>query len=193
MKNKFTKIKKLLSSFYLKYKKPILVFSVIILSFLIYRSVFQKNTTADNNQLKKVEVMVEKNFEFKALNNQGKAVKDKIKFKVVTAEKTNQVLVNEKLYEAKNNKMFLIVHLEYKNDTTQQLFIMPGDLVRLTYSEDKENKFAPDLHNNLISVAAISTKVDRIGFVIDEEKKNFSLIVGELDGDKEEIDINLPS
>jgi len=85
------------------------------------------------------------------------------------------------------------VNLELTNESTQPLNLLPGDLIRLTIGDNKETKYAPDLHNNLVPVAAISTRVDRVGFVIAENEKNFTLSVGEIDGKKEEVGVGFPS
>jgi hypothetical protein len=112
---------------------------------------------------------------------------------VATAEKTNKVLVNDKSFTATNNKMFLIVNLELKNEATLAYNILPGDLVRLAYSGNDDDKFAPDLHNNLILVSAISTKLDRVGFVVPEEVNDFKLFVGEIEGKKETVEMHFPA
>ena len=113
--------------------------------------------------------------------------------KIDRIEKTNQVFVSDKTVTAKNNKKFLIVQLELKNDATQTTNLLPGDLIRLTIGGDEDNKFAPDLHNNLVPIAAISTKIDRVGFVIPEMAREFKLYVGEIEGKKEAISVNFPS
>lgn len=166
---------------------------VLLAFFLLNKPNSSKNAVGNTAPLKSVSVKVEKSFDFPALNNQGKQTNNKIKFTIASVEKTNQVLVNDKTFTAKNNKLFLIVNLELKNDSTQTLNILPGDLIRLIYRSDEENKFAPDLHNNLVPIAAISTKFDRVGFVIPDNIKEFKILVGELEGRKESIEISFPS
>ncbi len=170
------------------------VFLVIVAFFVLNNTIFSKNKGGVNSAAKTVSSTLGKSFDFPALNNSGKPTgNNKIKFTVASAEKTNQVLVNDKIYTAKNNKLFLIINLELKNDAAQQLNILPGDLIRLSYNGDESNKYAPDLHNNLVPIAAISTKLDRIGFVIPDTAKDFKLYIGELEGKKEEIKIDFPS
>lgn len=125
-----------------------------------------------------------KKFSFPGLDETGKK-KGKIELRITDVEKTNQVIVQDKTYTAKNNKVFLIVNLELKNETTQRLNIFPGDLMRLVVDDQEEKKFAPDLHNNYVQVAPISTKIERVGFVIDAKATNLKLQVGELEGEKE--------
>jgi len=174
-------------------KNIIFVLAVIIAGLAIYSFVNKKKIPAQASQPKTTVVSVDKSYNFSALNNQGKSNSGKIKLTMSKIEKTNQVLVNSKVYPAVNDKMFLIVNLELKNDSTQTLNIVPGDLVRLMIGSDKDNKFAPDLHNNVVPVAPISTKLDRIGFVIPIADKNFTLYIGELEGKKDEIPIVFPN
>ncbi|MBI2617196.1 hypothetical protein HYW55_03630 [Candidatus Gottesmanbacteria bacterium] len=174
-------------------KKRIVIALIVLFVIGIGGARFISSRVGQTASAKSVSQPVNRSFEFTALNNQGKPVIQKIKVTATTVEKTNQVLVKDQTFVAKNNKTFLILQLDLKNDATIPLNILPGDLVRLTVNGDEENKFAPDLHNNLVYVAAISTKPDRIGFVIPQDAKEFKLYVGELDGKKEEIPIKLPS
>lgn len=175
-------------------KKLIVGLIAIIIAVVILNSIFLgRNKNNKNTPAKTISTQISKSFDFPALNNQGKATNNKIKLTIASAEKTNQVLVNDKVYTAKNNKLFFIINLELKNDVAQQMNILPGDLVRLTYNNDEENKYAPDLHNNLVPIAALSTKLDRVGFVVPETAKDFKIYVGELEGKKEEVKVAFPS
>lgn len=187
-----------------KSKKFFKIFFIIIFflgAFLLSRGFFKnllssyqskqsgKQAVKGEESIKSQTLTLDKNFEFPGLDDTGKK-KDKIGLKISQVEKTNQVIVQEKNYTAKNNKAFLIVNLELKNETTKRLNIFPGDLIRLVVDGQEEKKFAPDLHNNYVQVAPISTKIDRLGFVIDENTKDLKLQVGELDEEKETLEIN---
>lgn len=190
---KIIKAKRSFWEILMKRKKLVIGILVILLLFGGYRILIARNNDKGQQPAKGVTAKVDKSFDFAALNSQAKPVVNKIKLKIADVEKTNQVLVRDQTYTAKNNKLFLIVNLELKNDATIPLNILPGDLVRLTVGTDEENKFAPDLHNNLVLVSALSTKLDRIGFVIPQEAKNFKIYIGELEGKKEIVDVNFPS
>ncbi len=173
-----------------------LVVGVVVLIFAIFAvniNAMRTRSEGTTKAAKSISAQINKSFDFTALDNQGKPTKNKITFTIASTEKTNQVMVNNKTYTATNQKLFLILNLEYKNDTTSSLNVFPGDLIRLTYNNDDGNKFAPDLHNNLVPIAAISTKLDRVGFVVPDNVRNFKLFVGELDGKKETIPVNFPS
>ena len=145
-----------------------------------------KNQTQTNSLSKKITL--NKSFEFLALDSSADA-EEKIQMTLTTAEITNEVLVQDKTFRSKDDKAFLIVNLELKNDNEKQLNLFPGDLVRLTVGgEDK--KFAPDLHNNVVLIRPISTKIDRLGFVIQAGAKDLKLLVGAVDAKKETVPLN---
>ncbi|MBI3379766.1 hypothetical protein HY029_03370 [Candidatus Gottesmanbacteria bacterium] len=179
---------------YIAQKKRFVILLVIIgviLLFFGYRQVLKNSRS--NSTAKTVTVQMDKSFTFAALNNQGKPTSAKIKLRIVDAQKTDQVLVKDQTYKATNNKLFLIFNLELKNDETTPQNIMPGDLVRLAVAGNEDTRFAPDLHNSLVGIAAISTKNDRVGFVIPQDANKFKLYIGELEGKKEEIKVDFPS
>lgn len=174
-------------------RKKLYIGIALITAVVIFNFALSPKKTNSSPIIKSASVKLGKSWDFTALNNAGKPLGSKVKFTLSTAEKTNQVLVNDKAFTAKNNKLFLILNLELKNDATQPVNILPGDLIRLSYDGDDDNKFAPDLHNNLVGVSAISTKLDRVGFVIPETARNFKIYIGEIEGKKESIDIGFPS
>ncbi len=174
-------------------KKLIIILTVIILALISFRIFLAKRYSPSIPKPKVVAVSVDKGYDFPALNNQGKPTGSKIKLKIAQVEKTNQVIVKDQTFTAKNNKLFLIVNLELKNDATTPLNLLPGDLIRLTYNNDDNNKYAPDLHNNLVLISAISTKLDRVGFVIPDNARNFKLLIGELEGKKESVAVEFSS
>lgn len=131
---------------------------------------------------------INKKFTFPGLDEAGKK-KGKLDLNITTVEKTNQVIVQEKTYTAKNGKIFLIINLELKNESTSRLNIFPGDLIRLVVNGVEDKKLAPDLHNNYVNVAPLSTKIERVGFVIDSQAQGLKLQVGELEEDKEVIEV----
>lgn len=176
-----------------KAKIVILVASFSILFILGARMLPGKKTADQTLGAKSNSVSVNRNFDFNAYTAQGRLAPIKMKVSISSAEKTNQVLVKDQTFTAKNNKLFLIVNIELKNDSTQVLNITPGDLFRLAYAENLDTKYAPDLHNNVVPVAPISTRPDRLGFVVPQDGKDFKLYVGELEGKKEEIALKFGS
>lgn len=190
---KIKNFKQKLGEFVVKKKK--LAIGIIILTILLVFVGVRRymRVSASTKSAKSTKVQVNKSYSFAALNNQGKPTGSKIKLNIVEAEKTNQVLVKDQTFTATNNKLFIIFNLELRNDESSLQNIIPGDLVRLTVGGNEDTRFAPDLHNSLVGIAAISTKLDRVGFVIPGEAKNFKLYVGELEGKKEEVKVDFPS
>lgn len=189
---KIKNLKQKLVEFIVRKKK--LAIGLVLLTLLLVIIGVRRNMRAVNNtSAKSTKVQVNKSFTFNAVNNLGKPTGSKIKFTISDAEKTDQVSVKDQTFTAKNNKMFLIFNLDLRNDETTLQNILPGDLVRLAIAGNDDTRFAPDLHNSLVGIAAISTKTDRVGFVIGQEIKNFKLYVGELEGKKEELKVDFPS
>src|SRR3989338_5640105 len=191
--SKFTVLKTVILPFISKKRKLLLVIAAILLLIIVGEIFLRARFSGNKEAAKTLSTNVNKSYEFTALDNLGKKTTGKIKLKVTTAEKTNQVLVKDQVYTAKNNKLFLIVNLELRDDATTSLNILPGDVIRLSLDNDKETRYAPDLHNNLVPVAAISTKVDRIGFVIPDTAQKFYLFIGEIEGEKQEVSLDFPS
>ncbi|OGG12777.1 hypothetical protein A3D77_07000 [Candidatus Gottesmanbacteria bacterium RIFCSPHIGHO2_02_FULL_39_11] len=188
--------KRRLSLFLKAYKKFLIVIVIVIIGlFLISKISTPKNSTNSPSSVRSVTTRVDRSYDFSALNNQGKPIPtttaspSRIKLTITNAEKTSQVLVGDKTFSAKNNKLFLILNLELRNDRATPANIIPGDLIRMTYGGDESRKFAPDLHNNLVPVAAISTKIDRVGFVVPDNEKMFKIYIGELEGKKDIVTI----
>lgn len=174
-------------------RKKLLIIAIILILVISFISIRRSSRAVGGSNIQKVIVNIANDFEFTALNNQGQPTGDRLKLRITTAEKTNQVLVKDQVFTARNNKLFLIVNLEITNSTTLPLNLLTGNLVRLTVGDDEQTKFAPDLHNNLVPIAPLSTKIDRLGFVIPDNTKTAKLHVGELEGEKRIIVVNFPS
>lgn len=179
-------------SLLLRRKKLSMILIVLVIAVLVLNVVRVGKSDAKTAKVKTVSLELNNSFEFQAFNSAGKPAGSKIKFKITTVEKTSQVVVKDQTFTAKNDKLFFIVNLLLKNDSTAPLNIIPGDLVRLSIESDDENKFAPDLHNNVVYISPISSRIDRIGFVIAQDAKKFKLYVGEIEGKKEEIAFQFP-
>lgn len=175
---------------YVARKKRFVIFAAAVLLIVGFAAYRQNLRTKPSGTDKAVTVQVDKKFTFNAVSNQGKPTGAKIEFRIVDAQKTGEVLVKDQTYTAKNNKTFLIVNLELKNDETAPQNLIPGDLIRLAVAGNEDTRYAPDLHNSLVGIAAISTKTDRVGFVIAESAKSFKLFIGELEGKKEEVKLD---
>jgi hypothetical protein len=50
---------------------------------------------------------------------------------------------------------------------------------------------APDIHNDPVEVQAISTKPTRVGFPINDTDKKLTLFIGEINGQKDKVELGL--
>ena len=130
------------------------------------------------------ETEIGKDFEF-PIKKWGK---ENFKIKLVKAVKVKIVTSKGQPITANKGKDFLLVYLEIENNQETPIVIDSQNYFRLQDNEGK--KFAPDLLNGPIKIAAISTRKDQVGFIIPEAQKEFKLLVGEIEGKKEEIVFN---
>lgn len=132
-------------------------------------------------------VMIGKSYTFNARNDQAKIVdKRPVKLTFTNAELSKSILIKGQPATARDGKAFLIVNIDLENQYQERYYLPVNDLVRLVESDKLR---APDVHNNLVLIDPISTKSTRIGFLIDDGTKQFTLRIGELNGEKQNIDI----
>ena len=106
------------------------------------------------------------------------------------AELREEIIIEGQKASAVEGRIFLILTVKATNEHNQAIEISTRDYVRASVNGNKEEWLAAGMHNDPVEVQAISTKYTRLGFPIDENDKNIVLRVGEIDGEKEEIDIN---
>ena len=134
------------------------------------------------------EMVLNRSYTFSGKNAQG-VTSGEVKFTITKVEKAKEVLVQGRPANAKGDKAFLVLNIEIENAAVVKAYITPVDLLRLIGDDGK--KFAPDIHSDVVEVQPISTKITRVGFVIFEKQKDFKIQVGELNGEKEVIDVSL--
>lgn len=135
-----------------------------------------------------VKQVINRTFQF-PVNNPDGSVGGIVNYHLKDYEFTNQVVVN-KLYKAlvTGDNEILALNIEITNDNDYAVQMMSGDYIRLTKnSEDK--LVAPDIENDPVEVRPHSTKQVSIGFAVNTSDSNIMLQVGELDGDKEVVNI----
>lgn len=142
--------------------------------------------TSNTNSLAKVNV--NRRFEVPIKNKDGSQTGEKLGITITTIEKTNEILIKNSPAKTKNGKIFLILNIEIQNDTKQQLTVRPVDMVRLI--GDDGRSYAPDVHNNEVSAEPVSLRKTRVGYVVEQSKNNFKLLVGEVRGQQEPIEVS---
>jgi len=140
---------------------------------------------SENVNLGAVEVGA--SFTFLATDSRGNDGGE-VNFRITKAEKTKEVLVQGRPANAKGEKAFLVLHIEIDNSETEKRYIAPVDVLRLVGEDDE--KFAPDIHSEVVEIQPISTKITRVGFVVSESQNSFVLQIGELEGEKQSLEIN---
>ena len=115
----------------------------------------------------------------------------KIKYSIEKAELKDEIIVKGQKARAVEGRTFLILTVKVINEYRQAVEIETRDYVRLSVNGNEEEWLAAEIHNDPVQVQAISTKFTRLGFAINENDKNLAIRVGEINGDKEKIELNL--
>jgi len=130
-----------------------------------------------------------KTYSFPIKDTAGKEV-SKMKMSVSNVEIRDEIVVKGQKATAVEGKVFLVVNIKITNDYSKALQIISRDYFRLSVNNSQE-MLAADVHNDPVEVQAISTKYTRIGFPINETDKNLILHIGEINGKKQEVKLNL--
>ncbi len=130
-----------------------------------------------------------KEFLFPLKDAKGKEI-SKLKYSIQKAELRDEIIIKGQKATAIKERTFLVLNLKITNDYDKSIQISARDYIRLIVNNSSE-KLAPDIHNDPVEIQAISTKFTRLGFPINDTDKNLTLQVGEIDGKKELIKLNL--
>jgi hypothetical protein len=155
----------------------------------------QTGTVAGTNdqridiQKAKATEQVNREFLFPLKDANGKVV-SKLKYTIQSAELRDEIIIKGQKATAVQGRTFLILNLKITNDYNKSVQINARDYIRLI-SNNSSEKLAPDIHNDPVEVQAISTKLTRVGFPISDTDINLALQVGEIDGKKDLIKLNL--
>ena len=131
------------------------------------------------------QVTIGSRFEVPIRKEDGTETPDKLIINLTTADLSKKILIQGKPATSRDTKTFILINFEVENSTSNQLTVRPVDFIRLTDAEGRT--FAPDVHNNDVAVEPISIKKTRVGFVVDENQKEFKFLVGEINGPKKEV------
>ncbi|OGH10578.1 MAG: hypothetical protein A2857_06840 [Candidatus Levybacteria bacterium RIFCSPHIGHO2_01_FULL_36_15] len=124
-------------------------------------------------------------FSIKSINGQDLT----IKYSIESVEIQDEIVVRGQIARAVKGKTFLIVNLKLKNGSNQNFQVNARDYVRLS-SNNKNDWFAADIHNDPVEIQAISTKDTRLGFPINDNDKNLRLKIGEIAKGKTILNLN---
>lgn len=130
---------------------------------------------------------VEREFSFQVYDK-DKKLSDEVKYTITTVQLTKTIIIKGQRATAVKGRTFLILNLKLVNEFDKSLFLNSRNYVRIQPMGTQDN-LAPEIHNDTVEVQPLSTKLTRIGLPVDEGIKEFKLFVGELEGEKEEIQI----
>ena len=172
----------------------ILIIALVLVAFKSF-SLVKGNVqgTSDNNYFDIEKPLkaktLNKQFNFSLKDNEAKEV-GKFKYIIESAEIRNEIIVKAQKATAVKGRTFLIVNLKLVNDLKTGININSRDYIRLTVNKNGDELLAADVHNDPVEVQAISTKYSRLGFAINTSDKNPTLLIGEINGAKQRIELN---
>jgi len=111
---------------------------------------------------------------------------------IENAELRKQIVVKGQRATSVEGRIFLILNLKITNNLDKAIQLNTRDYVRIVVNNNDAELLAADIHNDPVEVQAISTKYTRLGLAISEEnaKNPITIQVGEIDGEKQTIEIN---
>lgn len=130
---------------------------------------------------------VEREFSF-TVYDKNKQLSDPVRYTITTAQLTKQIIIKGQRATAVKGRIFLILNLKLVNEFGKSLFLNSRNYVRVQ-PKGTADRLAPEIHNDTVEVQPLSTKLTRIGLPVNETDKEFTLLIGELDGYKEEITV----
>lgn len=135
-------------------------------------------------------VMIGKSYDIPLTDSAGAELAN-LKYEIESAETRKDILVKGSKATAIDGRVFLILNLKITNQSEKGVNVNTRNYIRLSSDAQRQEWLAPDIHNDPVEVQAISTKKTRVGFPINEADKNLVIQFGEIDGDKDQIDLNL--
>jgi len=119
-----------------------------------------------------------------------------LKLKIEEAELRDELIINGEVARSVKGRTFLIINLKVTNDLDRALRSVPLlSYLRLSVNGAEGERAAPGIHSlgeeRVLRVDPISTKETRVGFPVNETDRDFVLFVGEVNGEKERLELDL--
>jgi len=174
---------------------PITLLIIIVLGViaLAVKTIQGINTSQDPRievRAPKASQTIAKEFSFPLVDSKGKEI-TRIKYTVDAAELRDEIIVKGQRASSVRGRTFLIIPIKITNEFDKALEIQAKDYIRLVVNNNDKELRAADVHSDPVTVQALSTKPARLGFAINDTDTGIKLIVGELNGTKETIEISL--
>lgn len=178
-----------------KLLKPVLITAVaVVILFGLSKLISGIGGSGSVNKIEvsgaKASQDLNREFLFPLRDGGGQNLSD-IKFFIEKAELRDEIVVKGKRATSVKGRVFLIITAKITNQYSQAISMNTKDYVRLSVNGNEEEWLAPDIHNDPVEIQAISTKYTRVGFPINETDRNLILRVGEINGEKVRIPMEL--
>ena len=181
-----------------KYRKLLIIVAILVLFLFTVKKIASKkpNPVTSNGDSRvtvqgaKASFDINKEFLFPLKDDKGKDL-TQIKYLIEKAELRNEIIVKGQRAVAVKGKSFLILSLKVTNTYDRAIQINTRDYLRLSINGNKNELLAANIHNDPVSIQAISTQPVRLGFAINDTDIKLTLLVGEIKGEKQEIELNL--
>lgn len=174
----------------------IAIIAIVIILFALTNFPKSQLKVAESTQAPKISTkkakaaqVLNKELLFPLKDAEGKEI-SKLKYSIQDIELRDEIIIKGQKATAVGGKTFLVLNLKITNDYNKAIQINARDYIRLILNNSSE-KLAPDIHNDPVEIQAISTKLTRLGFPINDSDTNLMMQVGEIDGKKELIKLNL--
>lgn len=176
----------------------ILALVVIVVVFGVKKALDSKAPQSSSSVLSttgasdaKASMTVDREFTFPLAKDADGKTTQEFKFYLDRAELRDEIVIKGQKATAVKGRDFLILALKITNQHNQTFKIKSKDYVRLSTDGGTKEWLAPSINNDPVEVQAISTQPTRVGFYVNEGLRDFVLQVGEIDGNKEIINISL--
>ena len=164
------------------------IIAIFAINRVMSKSITQSGNTVDISKPIAQQIL-SKEFVYPLRDASDKEV-SKITYEIQGAELRTEIIVKGQKATAVTGRAFLVINLKITNNYNKSIKINARDYLRFVV-DDSPEKLAPDIHNDPVEVQAISTKPTRIGVAVNESDRNIVLQVGEIDGKKQSIKLDL--
>jgi len=168
--------------------------AIIIAGFLFFKfsPFLSKTSTTSESKTTirdaKATINLNREFKFPLKNDKGDVIGE-IKYVIENVELRDQIIIKGRKASAVQGRVFLVLNLKVVNDSNKTISMNTKDYARLSVNGNENELLAPSIHNDPVVIDAISTKPTRIGFAISEDDKDLKIKIGEIQGEKTNIDI----
>jgi len=138
----------------------------------------------------KAASQLNREFNFPLTDTKGQPITE-MKFTLENAELRDEIIVNGKRAIAIEGRTFLILTFKITSTYSRALEINTKNYFRLTRNGNSSDLLAADIHNDPVIVQPTSTKFTRIGWPINDSDTGLTLLVGDIEGEKTSVELNL--